>query len=152
MNAKSSCRQGKLCVDMSFILQCHDISTHITVDKSTTQRCQRTRFSGRCSAVSSEQASQALFMALIIQHGLYMLSRVLGAVCDWVWFASLILCQPWDMGLVRNCFQVVVQHLLEGLSCASRGISDVLRQKIEQPGTLDRKGGLFMAESRLTGP
>ena len=35
MNAKSSWRQGKFCVDMSFILQCHDISTHINVDKST---------------------------------------------------------------------------------------------------------------------
>ena len=34
----SSCRQGNLCVDMSFIPKCHDISTHIVVDKSTKPR------------------------------------------------------------------------------------------------------------------
>ena len=32
----SSCRHGNLCVNMSFIPKCHDISTHIVVDKSTT--------------------------------------------------------------------------------------------------------------------
>ena len=31
----SSCRQGHLCFDVSFIPKCHDISTHIVVDKST---------------------------------------------------------------------------------------------------------------------
>ena len=33
----SSCQQGNLCVDMSFIPECHDISTHIVVDKSTSR-------------------------------------------------------------------------------------------------------------------
>ena len=87
-------------------------------------------------------SSQVLIMALIVQHGFYMLGRVSGPVCDWVRFTSPVLCQPWDMGLVRDCFQIFVQHTLEGLSCASRGISDVLRKTIEQPGTLDREGGL----------
>ena len=31
----SSCRQGYLCVDMSSMPKCHDISTYIVVDKST---------------------------------------------------------------------------------------------------------------------
>ena len=34
----SSCRQGNLGVDMSFIPNCHDMSTHIVVDKSTNQK------------------------------------------------------------------------------------------------------------------
>ena len=34
----SSCQHGNLCVDMSFIPKCRDISTHIVVDKSTNFR------------------------------------------------------------------------------------------------------------------
>ena len=31
----SSCRHANLCVDMSFIPKCYDISTHIVINKST---------------------------------------------------------------------------------------------------------------------
>ena len=117
------------------------INHQFYITHSLTRRCSRTRSSGRRDAASS-MSSQVLIMALIVQHGFCMLGRVSGPVCDWVRFTSPVLCQPWDMGLVRDCFQIFVQHTLEGLSCASRGISDVLRKTIEQPGTLDREGGL----------
>ena len=106
----------------------------IIIHSVITWRCLMTRSPGRCSAVPS-LSCQVLFMALIIQHGLYMLGRVLSLVHDWVRISDTV--SALGYGLIKNWFQMEVHHPLESFSCTSRGVSDVLRQTVEQPGTLD---------------